>query len=193
MIVESLEMSDEPYFKIVVTVLLMLHLCEPDGLLLAVEYGYCLRIGGYFIVCEPPAADAQLVVAFLLYLLQVLLHGYSSIKAYEHFVLRIIRHACLGVERVHHVGQRVRVCGVSCKDGRITYEAFLVDAQCQYEQFAVRALLLGTSELSFLAVVLASFEIEVGQIEDRYPVRYVEQVVRLLAEVAFKLFLQFIE
>ena len=59
----------------------MLHLCEPDGLLLAVEYGYCLRIGGYFIVCEPPAADAQVVVAFLLYLLQVLLSGYASIKA----------------------------------------------------------------------------------------------------------------
>ena len=54
MIVESLEMSDEPYFKIVVTVLLMLHLCELDGLPLAVEYGYCLRIGGYLIVREPP-------------------------------------------------------------------------------------------------------------------------------------------
>ena len=45
MIVESLEMSDEPYFKIVVTVLLMLHLCELDGLLLAVKYSYCCVSG----------------------------------------------------------------------------------------------------------------------------------------------------
>ena len=159
----------------------MLHLCELDGLPLAVEYGHGLRIGGYLIVREPPAADTQVVVAFLLYLLQVLLRGYSRIKAYEHLVFRFIRHTSLGVERIHHVGQRVWVCGVSCKDGRVAYEAFLVDAQCQYEQFAVRSFLLGTAELSLLAAFLASFEIEVGQVEDRYPVRYVEQLVRLLA------------
>ena len=82
---------------------------------------------------------------------------------------------------------------VSCKDGRVANESFLVDTQCQYEQLAVRAFFLGASELSLLAVILASFKIEVGQIENRYPVRYVEQTVRLLAEVAFKLVLQFIE
>ena len=89
------------YLKIIVTVLLMLHLREFDGLLLAVKYGYGLRIGGYFIVCEPPAADAQVVVAFLLYLLQVLLIANSGIKASEYLVFGLIRHVCLGVERIH--------------------------------------------------------------------------------------------
>ena len=54
------------YLKIIVTVILMPHLCEPDGLPLAVEYGYGLRIGGCIIVREPPAAAAQVVVAFIL-------------------------------------------------------------------------------------------------------------------------------
>ena len=67
------------YLKIIVTVLLMLNLREFDGLLLAVKYGYDLRIGGYLIVREPPAADAQVVVALLLYLQEVLLSGYSGI------------------------------------------------------------------------------------------------------------------
>ena len=48
----------------------------------------------------------------------------------------------------------------------------------QYEYLAVRALLLGASEMGFPAAFLASFEVEVGQVEDRYPVRYVEQVFR---------------
>ena len=103
----------------------MLHLCELDGLLLACQDRYGLRIGGDFIVCEPATADAQVVVPCLFYYPEVLLCSYFRIKAYEHLVSRIIRHACLGVERIHHVRQRVGVCCVSCKDGRVVESAHI--------------------------------------------------------------------
>ncbi len=42
----------------------------------------------------------------------------------------------------YHVGQRIGVRGVACKDGGVADKTFCIDAQCKNEQFAVASLLL---------------------------------------------------
>ena len=178
------------YLKIVVSVLLVLHLCELDGLLFAVEHRDGFGIRGELVVRKPSTADAQVGVSFLLYPQEVVFCGYSSVKAYEHLVLWVVRHACLRMQSIHHVWQGVRVCCVASKNGGVAYEALLVDAKSQHEKLAVAAFFLGTTELGLLTVVLAALEVEIGQVEDGYPVRYVEKIVRLPAEMALEFVFQ---
>ena len=155
----------------------MLDASEADFPFFGVEHLDGLGVGGKLIVRQACAAHAQVVVAFPLYLFEVVFSGYAGIEADEHLLSRIVRHARLCGERVHHVGQGI---GVGCVAGQyrgIADEALGVDAQCQNEQLAVRALLFGTPVHGLPTAILAPLEVEVGQVEQDDAVGDVEQII----------------
>ena len=89
---------------------------QADLLAAGVEHLDGLGIRLQLVVLQPRAAHAEIVVALLLYLHEVVLRGYARVKADEHALLWRNRYAASCGQRVHHGRQRVRVGSVARKD-----------------------------------------------------------------------------
>ena len=166
-----------------------MHLLQLDGLPLAVLYGDDLGIRPHFVVGKCLARHAEIVIALGLYQAEVVLRGDARVYHHEHLPVGCASRGIGGDELVHHVGQRLRVCGVALQYGAVADEAVGVDGQCQHQELAVRPLLLRAAELRLPASVLAALEVEVGQVKEHDAVRGTEQVVRRLAEILLYLLL----